>query len=420
MKQKLKLLFNKYISENLGLVNIFGKSFGRILYLLLLAYFSYKLSIKHFAEFAIFWSSLRMFSFYGNNNLQIIYFNKARRHLIEKKEWPIVVSSNIVLTSTFFCIIITIISFFLFDGLSVALILLACLICYIIIRNISEFAKVDNNLFLSIFIDDVLFYILFFILSIVGLNYFNHINMVIYALLVASLLTATIGLLLFIKKFKIKIKTYKISTKHFSSNDFKLGLNYTFLRGNEVLSNFAVRYLGQIYFGDLFVAYAHIMYQFYNIFSLLTMSTVSGLQSKITVKAMNEFTKEFFNSSYKKIQKTLLPFVVAMFIALVLISNQVLSWFFPKFVSYSGLLLKVGFVGLIFAFIQPLVFILVYNNQFTNIKKLNITQYIVMVILFSLPLVFSNVNEEYWFLLVMISLLLVQGLFAWLNYIRIK
>ena len=420
MGQKFKLLFSKYISENLGLLNIFGKSFGRMLYLLLLAYFSYKLSIKHFAEFAIFWSSLRMFSFYGNNNLHILYFNKVREYLTEKKQWPIEVSSNIVLTLTFFSIIITFISFFLFNGLTKAVLMLSCLICFIIIRNIAEFAKVDNNLFLSIFIDDILFYLLFFILSVIGLNYFNDLNTVIYALLVASFLTTITGLFLFIRKFKINIKTYKINSNHFRLNDFKLGLNYTFLRGNEVLSNFAVRYLGQIYFGDIFVAYAHIMYQFYNVFSLLAMSTNSGFQSKIAVKTEHSFTKKFINLSYKKIQKTLLPFVILMLIALVLMSNQILSWFFPKFVSYADLLIKVGFTGLIFALIQPLVFILIYNNQFNNIKKLNITQYGGMSILFIIPLVFRGINEQYWFLLVIISLVLVQGLFAWLNYIKIK
>lgn len=361
-----------------------------------------------------------MFSFYGNNNLHIIYFNKVRKYLTIKKEWPIEVSSNIIFTSTFFCILITIISFFLFNGLKNALILLICLICFIIIRNISEFAKVDNNLFLSILVDDILFYTLFFIISIFGLYYFNNINTVFYALLIASLLTAIIGVFLFIKKFKIKIKTYRINSKHFSSNDFKLGINYTFLRGNEVLSNFAVRYLGQIYFGDLFVAYAHIMYQFFNIFSLLTMSTVSGLQSKITVKTNSEFNKDFFKKSYKKIQKTLLPFVIILFITLALISNQVLFLFFPKFVSYNSLLLKVGLIGIVFSIIQPFVFILIYNNQFVNIKKLNFTQYIFMIILFISPLAISNINEQYWFLLVMISLLLVQGIYAWLNYTRLK
>ena len=420
MRPKFKLFFSRHILENLGLLNIFGKSFGRILYLLLLAYFSYKLSIQNFAEFAIFWASLRMFCFYGNNNLHIIYFNKVRKCLTKRKHWPIEISSNITITLTLFCILTTIISFYLFNGLSTALVMVGCLICFIIIRNISEFAKVDNNLFLSIFIDDILFYLLFFILSIVSLNYSNDLNTVIYALLIASVLTTIVGLLLFVKKFKIKIITYKISLKHFEINDFKLGLNYTFLRGNEVLSNFTVRYLGQIYFGDLFVAYSHIMYQFYNIFSLLTMSTISGFQSKITVKITHKFTKEFINLAYKKIQKTLLPFAILMLIMLSLFSNQILYWFFPKFVSYDILLLKVGFAGIAFTLIQPLVFILVYNNKFINIKKLNFTQYFVMVMLFSLPYVFPNFNQHNWLLLVMVSFVLVQGLFAWLNYTKIK
>lgn len=384
------MLFKEKLLKNLGLINLFGKSFGRVLYLILVAYFSYKLSIKNFAEFAIFWSSLRMFTFYGTNNLYIIYFNKVRGYLVNKNEWPIEVSSNIVLTSALFGILTTILSLFIFEDVFMTLLLVACLICGIIIRNISEFAKADNKLQLSIFIDDFLFYVLFFILSIIGLNFYNNLEIVVYALLASSILTASAALILFAKKYKLKIRTFRISTSHFSFKDFRLGLNYTFLRGNEVLSNFAVRYLGQIYFGDLFVAYAHIMYQFFNIFSLLTMSVVSGFQSKLTVKAKEEFNKKFFNLNYKKIELTVLPFVFVLLIVIALFNENVLSWFFPKFVAYSDLMIKVGLAGLVYAIIQPLVFILVYNNRFVNIVKLNITQYLVMIILFSLPLIFPS------------------------------
>jgi hypothetical protein len=244
--------------------------------------------------------------------------------------------------------------------------------------------------------------------------------MVLYALLLASFITAITSLTLFVKKFKIKINSYKIHLNEFSFGHFKLGLNYSLLRGNEVLSNFSVRYLGQIYYGDLFVAYAHIMYQFYNVFSLLTMSVVSGFQSKITVKTTSDFDKAFFNSSYKKIQKTIFPFAAILIIVLILTSDEILLLIFPKYVSFSMLLIKVGYAGVVFALIQPFVFILIYNNRFTNIIKLNISQYLVMILLFILPAILHDFNQEVWLLLIMISLVLVQGIYAWLNYKDIK
>ncbi len=420
MGQKLKILYDKHLSKNLGLINLFGKSFGRVLYLILIAYFSYKLKLKDFTEFAIFWSTLRMFTFFGSNNLYIVYFNDVRIHLTEKKKWPTKISSNLVFTTILFIIILSIASLLLFDGIKTTLFLISCFIACSVIRNISEFAKSDNNLFLSIFVDDVLFYLLFFILSIVGLNYRNDLNTVLYSLLVACLITAITALVMFAKKFQIKINSYKIRLKDFSFRDFKLGLNYTFIRGNEVLSNFAVRYLGQIYFGDLFVAYAHIMYQFYNIFSLLTMSVVSGFQSKITVKHYKEFSKRFYNTSYKRLLKTILPFVIILLLVLIFASEYILYWFFPKFVNFSNLLIKVGLAGLVFAFIQPFIFVLVYNNRFNNLLALNITQYLIMIALFVLPFFITGINEEYWLLMVMICLILVQGIFAWLNYKEIR
>lgn len=420
LSQKLKKIYYKYLSENLGLINLFGKSLGRILYLILVAYLSYKLSVEDFAKFAIFWSSLRMFTFYGTNNLNIIYFNKVRVHLIDEGRWCSKVSSNIILTSLFFCIVTLPLSLLIFDRIKETLILIACLVCAIVIRNISEFAKADNKLFLSIFIDDILFYVLFFILGVVGLIYTNDFDVLLYALLIASLVTSITAIILFIRKFHIKISCYKINLNDFSFEDFKLGMNYTFLRGNEVLSNFAVRYLGKIYFGDLFVAYAHIMYQFYNIFALLTVSVISGFQSKITVKTDSQFNKVFFNRSYTKIQKTILPFVSILLIVLFFTSENILLFLFPKYASFNMLLIKVGFAGMLFAIIQPFVFILVYNNRFTNIVNLNITQYLVMLLLFILPLIIVDFNQEVWFLLVIASLLMVQGTFAWLNYKKIK
>lgn len=413
---KTRKIFAKYILQNLGLINLFGKSFGRILYLILTAYLSFRLSVNDFAEFAIFWTSLRMFTFYGSNNLYIIYFNKVRTYLMDKQEWPRHVSSNIILNSSFFISIIAIVSILLFDDALYIVFLLGCLVCFLIIRYVAEFAKADNNLFLSIFIDDVLFYILFFVFCMISLSYQNNLYVLIISLFVASFLTAIIGIILFIRKFKIKIVSFFIKSSDFSMSEFKLGINYTFLRGNETLSNFAVRYLGQIYFGDIFVAYAHIMYQFYNIFSLLTMSVISGFQSKITVMDKSIFNSSFINQSYLKILKTTLPFIIVFIAVLAVFNNQILTWFFPKYVEYSHMLYKVGFAGIVFAIIQPLVFIMIYNNSFKNIVKLNYTQYLIMFLVFITPLVIANFNDEYWLLLAMTILVIVQGAFAFANY----
>ncbi|WP_369999076.1 hypothetical protein [Winogradskyella sp.] len=150
------------------------------------------------------------------------------------------------------------------------------------------------------------------------------------------------------------------------------------------------------------------------------MSVVSGFQSKITVKHYKEFSKRFYNTSYKRLLKTILPFVIILLLVLIFASEYILYWFFPKFVNFSNLLIKVGLAGLVFAFIQPFIFVLVYNNRFNNLLALNITQYLIMIALFVLPFFITGINEEYWLLMVMICLILVQGIFAWLNYKEIR
>ena len=419
-KTRIKERLLSSIVQNLGLINLFGKASGRTLFLILLSFFSYKLSVKDFADFAIFWASLRMFTFYATNNLYIIYFDKVRSFLIEKHEWPKRVSANIIFTGVFFSLVICVISFFLFEDIWVTLIIIPCLLCYIVIRNLTEFAKADNNLFLSIFIEDILFYFLFFIASICGLYFYNDIFMIMIALLFSLFVTAIVCVYLFKRKFKIKISNYVIKTSDFSFSDFKLGLNYTILRGNEVLSNFAVRYLGQIYFGDLFVAYAHIMYQFYNIFCLFTMSVISGFQSKITVKSTHKNTRAHFKKMYKKIIITLSPFILVLFLIILLFNNQILLWFFPKYSEFSSLLIKVSLAGVLFVIVQPFVFILIYNKLFSNIIRLNYIQYFIMLIVFSLPIIIPSFDEQYWLLLIMTIFVLIQGGFAQINYNKIR
>ena len=412
-------LFNTYIKNNLGLINLFGKVSGRVLFLLLTSFFAYKLSFKTFAAFAIFWTALRMLTFFSANNLYIICFNEVRESLLNKMEWPVIVSANIVVTFIIFGLISTLISFLIFKNLTITLLVLPTLFFFVIIRDISEFSKSDNSVYLSIFIEDFLFYVLFFITGIISIYLFDSLEGIVLALFLSTLITAIIALILFKIKFKLSIKKYSFNLNDFSLNSFRLGINYTFLRGNDFLSNFGVRYLGQIYFGDVFVSYAHIMYQFYNIFTLITISVISGLQSEITVTKLSSFNKDFIRKTYRELLKTITPFIFGTLIIIILFNTQILSFIFPKYVEYNELLIKVSLTSLLFMLIQPLVFIMIYNNKMANLKTLNVLQYIAITIVYVVPYFFSNFNEEYWLLLVMTIFIVIQGLFSIQNYKRI-
>lgn len=415
----IKSLKNKIVN-NLGAINLFGKSFGRVLLLILTAYLSTKLSTDDFAVFAIFYTSLKMFTFYAANNLYIIYFNEVRESLLNEKKWPKSVSSNILITLSVFIIIITFLSYLILNSHIYVLLLVLSLICNVIIRNLAEFSKSDNNIFLSILIEDILFLFLFFVFSLIGLYLLNDVISVFIALFVSLIISLIVCLILFKNKFRISINTFEISIKDFSFTSFKLGINYTFLRSNEVLCSFATRYLGQIYFGSTFVAYAHIVYQFYNVFNLLTMSVISGYQSRITIPNKTFFSKKFVIATYINLGKTIFPLVLFVFSLLVIFSESILLIVFPKYFQYSALLIKVSFAGLIFAIVQPLVFILIYNNRFSNIKLLNYIQYSLMALIFSMPYFFKGVNEQYWLLIIMTILVVTQGVFAWFNFKNVK
>ncbi|MDC0331907.1 hypothetical protein OAN30_05795, partial [Flavobacteriaceae bacterium] len=208
-------LFNTYIKNNLGLINLFGKVSGRVLFLLLTSFFAYKLSFKTFAAFAIFWTALRMLTFFSANNLYIICFNEVRESLLNKKKWPVIVSANIVVTFIIFGLISTLISFLIFKNLTITFLVLPTLFFFVIIRDISEFSKSDNSVYLSIFIEDFLFYVLFFITGIISIYLFDSLEGIVLALFLSTLITAIIALILFKRKFKLSIKKYS-----FNLNDF--------------------------------------------------------------------------------------------------------------------------------------------------------------------------------------------------------
>lgn len=408
--------FKKYVKKNLGFINLAGKISGKVFFLVLTSFFSHELSYKDFASFAIFWSALRMFIYFSANNLHIIYFNKVRQNLISYKKWPIEVSSNITITAIGFSFIFTIISFFIFDDIAITLLMFPSILLYLIIKSISEFSKSNDSLFLSIFIEDFLFYLLFFISGVTLVMFSNSFLMIVTALFFSLLLTSITSIILFKRKFKLNIKTYKIKFEDFSFEDFRLGINYSFLRGNEIFANFGVKFFGKIYFGDLFVSYTHIMYQFYNLFGLVIISIISGLQSKITINDDSKFNKLFVKNNYFKVLKTATPFIILTLIIINFFNYEILDLLFSKYKSYNKLLVKVAFTSVLLLIVQPLVFIFIYNNKIHNIKILNITQYFFMIIIYAIPYLYSGFNEEYWLLLTMTTFVIIQGIFAIKNY----
>lgn len=412
----MKKLFEKYLKTNLGLINLFGKVAGRLFFLALTSYFAFKLSFSVFASFAIFWTTIRMFTFLSSNNLYIIYFNKARESLIENKSWSNEISMNIFLTllilGSFSCFL----SYFIFRDLLISLLIFPILLLFTMVRNISEFSKSDNSVYLSIFIEDFLFYFLFFISGVTSIYFFNNLLGIVLSLLFSIFITTIIGLYLFKLKFRIRNFNFSLNFGSFSIMAFKTGINYTFLRGNELLSNFGVRYIGQFYYGDIFVSYTHIMFQFYNVFTLITMSVISGFQSKITLDNLKDFSNTFIINQYKKILKTIFPFIVGGILIIILFNEKILNFIFPKYSMYNILLVKVSLTGLLYMFIQPLIFIFIYNKKISNLTLLNLTQYIVIFFVYCLPFIYENFDEEYWLILIMTLFIIVQGLFTIINY----
>ena len=135
----MRKLYEKYLKRNIGLINLFGKSSGRVLFLLLTSFFAFKLSVKDFATFAIFWTALKMMTFLSANNFYIVYFNKVREHLLKDQKWPSDVTSNVVFTGLILSVFSSILTYFIFDSYYVAIIMLPSVLLFIaiIFRSLS-------------------------------------------------------------------------------------------------------------------------------------------------------------------------------------------------------------------------------------------------------------------------------------------
>ena len=110
--------------------------------------------------------------------------------------------------------------------------LLPTLFFFVIIRDISEFSKSDNSVYLSIFIEDFLFYVLFFITGIISIYLFDSLEGIVLALFLSTLITAIIALILFKRKFKLSIKKYSFNLNDFS---FSGSLKCMILDNNKIV-----------------------------------------------------------------------------------------------------------------------------------------------------------------------------------------
>jgi len=151
-----------------------------------------------------------------------------------------------------------------------------------------------------------------------------------------------------------------------------------------------------------------VLYQFYNIFALISISVIAGFQSKITLTPTEPFTLKFIKKSYRMIAKSLLPFTILLLIIMVFFGKPMLNTLFPKYITYHYMLIWVSVAGLIYSIIQPFVFTLIYNTKFTNIRITNRIQYVILSLLLILPL--AGINQDIWLFLLISVFTLIQGI----------
>lgn len=395
------------LKNNIGLHNSTGKISGKALHLVYTSLASTTLSISEFALFAVFWATLRFFVYLGSNNYYISFFSEVREKLAEKK-WHNSAFSTILVTAVAYSALSFVFFFGLFKCFYVSLLGALAVISAIILKCLAEFSKASHSVFLAVISEDltlnaVLLGSFLFLPENPTILFFSQWAIIAY---VIAMIVSYFGI---VRKFGLEwFPRIHIPFNVFSY--FKTGLSLTIYRGHEMTAFFLIRIMGKYFYGEYFVASTHILLQFYNIVKLYVMGTISGYQSKITLKRVTKWTTKTVQELYFFILKRAsLLFAAGIFLGFAL-KTSMIKFFFPNYLEIAPKVNIMLIIGIIMYIFEPLHYILIYNNLFKNKKRINALLAFVLLAVSSLSVI--NINSFFWLCAMITYPLIVQLLFV--------
>jgi O-antigen/teichoic acid export membrane protein len=395
------------LKNSIGLHNSTGKISGKALHLVYTSLASTSISISEFALFAIFWTTLRFFIYLGSNNYYISFFSAVREKLAAKK-WHNTVFTMILITGVAFSVLSFVFFFAFFKSYHVSLLGALAVISGIILKCLAEFSKANHSVFLAVISEDltlnvVLLGSFLFLPENPTILFFSQWAIIAY---VIAMIVSYFGI---VRKFGLEwLPRIYVPLNFFSY--FKTGLSLTIYRGHEMTAFFLIRTMGKYFYGEYFVASTHILLQFYNIVKLYVLGTISGYQSKITLKHVTKWTMKTVQELYFLVLKRAsLLFAVGIFLGFAL-KTHIITLFFPNYLEITSKVNVMLTLGIIMFVFEPLHYIFIYNNLIQNKKRINTILIVILLSLSSLSIL--NINSFIWFCLMITYPLIVQLLFV--------
>lgn len=395
------------LSANTGLNNSFGKISGKAIHLFYTSLASVSLPISEFALFAIFWTTVRLFIYFGSNNYYIAFFAEVRTKLLEKK-WHNTIWTVVLITAVIFSAISFGFLFFFFHSFYVSLLGMAAVFFGILLKCLAEFSKANHSVFIAVISEDltlntVLLGSFLFLPENPTILFISQWALIAYTI---AMLISYIGVVL---RFDLAWFPRIQETPSFFFF-FKEGLGLTIYRGNETMAFFLIRTLGKYYYGEYFVASTHILLQFYNIVKLYVIATISGFQSKITLDNIKKWTLTKVQKLYFSVlRKGSLLFFMGIILGFAL-KTHIINLFFPNYIAVAPKVNVMLIIGIITFIFEPLHYIIIYNNLVKNKKSINSVLIFTLLLVSSLSMI--SINSFLWFCLMITYPLVVQLMFV--------
>ena len=400
----------KHLSKpnaNTGLNNSFGKISGKAIHLFYTSLASVSLPISEFALFAIFWTTVRLFIYFGSNNYYIAFFAEVRTKLHEKK-WHNTIWTVVLITAVIFSTISFGFLFSFFHSFYVSLFGTAAVFFGILLKCLAEFSKANDSVFVAVISEDltlntVLVGSLLFLPENPTILFISQWALIAYAM---AMLISYIGV---VRRFDLAWLPKIQETPSFFFF-FKEGFGLTIYRGHETTAFFLIRTLGKYYYGEYFVASTHILLQFYNIVKLYVIATISGFQSKITLDDVKKWTLTMVQKLYFSVlKKASLLFFIGITLGFTL-KTHIINLFFPNYIAVVSKVNVMLIIGIITFAFEPLHYIIIYNNLVKNKKRINFVLIFTLLLISSLSM--FSINSFLWFCLMISYSLIVQLVFV--------
>lgn len=375
-----KLMNNLF---NPGTINLGSKLGAKGAFFIFSFYLINVLSVEDLARYALFYATLRILTFFGVNSTNITRFDELRAQFTGEQTQTGLVG-ELLMSVVINHVALYLITLPFFPDVTLITLANIAALVFSVIRLLADFSRFDGKVSGSIWIEDVCFTLVFILLSVFLLTRIEALQAVTAAIVIAGFCGTLCGILVFRKKMQAYGVRLKREKPRLNFRDFLLNTEFSILKGLTVFTMYAFRFFGMRFYGDQMVAETHVLLQQFNMFSLVSISIISGFQSKIVRKAEEIIDRPWLKSTYKTVQFPTLCLSLAGLFVFFIFAENVLKLIAPEFAYLvPELRITIGVIALFLIF-NPLFYLFFMNKKVAYRRRVTVVLYAMLGLMISL------------------------------------